>query len=404
MEAEAGLAAKLLALDRLAPVLAAVRAATAPEEGVYLVGGAVRDLLLGRPEFDLDLVVEGDAIAFARRLAEALDGSVLPHETFGTAVVDYGDGARLDVAGTRTETYAEPAALPVVAPGRLEDDLRRRDFTINAMAVSLGEGDFGRLVDPFAGRDDLETGTIRVLHDRSFTDDPTRILRAARYESRLGFMMDGATERLARETAGQLDRLSGERLRSELVLLLDEEQAPRSIARLGELGALRVAPKAADLFERTRALAARYAPEVPAWRLGLAVLAPPNPNEWLDRLRVPRRDADRIADAVTQTPRLAEHLAGPEPTAADLVELLEPHPPETLLLALAQSELPAIRRYFDELGGIRLAIDGRDLAELGLPESPRVGEILGELRRRKLNGELDGRESELAAARELIAG
>ena len=148
-------------------------------EGVYLVGGAVRDLLLGRESFDVDLAVEGDAIEFAR----GLGGEVTAHGRFGTAVVRFPDGRQLDVVTCRRETYAAPAALPDVEAGTIEDDLARRDFTVNAMAASLGS-DFGRLVDPHGGRADLENETIRVLHQQSFVDDPTRIFRAVRYESR----------------------------------------------------------------------------------------------------------------------------------------------------------------------------------------------------------------------------
>ena len=167
-------------------------------EGVYLVGGTVRDILLGEQSFDVDIAVEGDAIELAKALAEALDGRVRPHEKFGTAVVLYGDGGRIDVVTTRTEFYDAPAALPTVEHATIREDLFRRDFTINAMAVSLKGDDLGRLVDPFGGRADLDAGVIRVLHNLSFIDDPTRIFRAIRYENRYGFRMDEHTARLAR--------------------------------------------------------------------------------------------------------------------------------------------------------------------------------------------------------------
>ena len=157
-------------------------------EGVYLVGGTVRDILLGREGFDIDIAVEGDALAFA----EGLGGEVTAHGRFGTAVVRFPDGRHWDVVTARRETYAEPAALPDVEAGTIEEDLARRDFTVNAIAASLGD-DFGRLRDPHDGLADIEAGTIRVLHGRSFVDDPTRIFRAIRYENRLGFRMDDET-------------------------------------------------------------------------------------------------------------------------------------------------------------------------------------------------------------------
>ena len=226
MEDRASIAAELRALDRLAPVLDAAAGAVRAGERVYLVGGTVRDILLGVPSLDVDVVVEGDAVAVAGRLAEALGGSLTAHGRFGTAVVDRGDGSHVDVVTARRETYPEPAALPVVEPGTIEDDLRRRDFTVNALAASLAPDGFGALVDPCGGRADLAAGTIRVLHERSFVDDPTRIVRAVRYESRFGFRMDAATETLARAAvdAGLLGLLTPTRLGDELVTLLAEDR------------------------------------------------------------------------------------------------------------------------------------------------------------------------------------
>ncbi len=407
------IAAELRGLAGAAPVLAAVTSAGA--ESVYLVGGAVRDLLLGAKGFDLDLAVEGDAVAFARRLAEELDGDVVAHGRFGTAVVRYGDGAHVDVVTARRETYAEPAALPAVEPGTIEDDLRRRDFTVNALAVSLAQEDFGRLVDPWNGRHDLERRLLRVLHEASFVDDPTRIFRAIRYENRLGFRMDAATERLAREAvaAGLVGRLSGARLREELVTLLDEEGIAHTVDRLAELGldraidpGLAADAEAARLVARLDRLLAELEVEAPVWRVRLAALArrldPDALRALLTRLKLRRRDVDLIGAAVETAPALATDLAG-DPDPAEVAARAEPHSPDAPLLALALADVPALRGWFTRLRGVRLEITGADLAALGLPESPLVGEVLGELRRRKLRGELDGRESELAAARELIA-
>jgi tRNA nucleotidyltransferase (CCA-adding enzyme) len=409
------LAAELAALERLQPVFEAVAAVSEPFEGVYLVGGTVRDILLGERSFDVDIAVEGDAIALARALAEVLDGRVRPHEKFGTAVVLYGDGERIDVVTARTEFYDAPAALPTVEHATIREDLLRRDFTINAMAVSLKGDDLGRLVDPFGGRTDLEARMIRVLHNLSFIDDPTRIFRAIRYENRYGFRMDEHTVRLARGTIemGLVGDLSSARLRDELVALLDEGDVEHSILRLAELGAdraihphLAADDEAVELLRRLRALCERYGLAIPPWRLGLAVLArrlPPNEvYDWLQCLKVRRRDAEAVAAAVTVGPRIAERLReGAEP--AEVVALADPYAPDAPLYALALADLEPLRAYFERLRDVRLEVSGADLAELGLEESPRVGEVLAELRRRKLNGELDGRDSELAAARELIA-
>ena len=318
----------------------------------------------------------------------------------------------MDVVTARSETYHAPAVLPTVEPGSIDDDLHRRDFTINAMAVSLKGENLGRLVDPFGGRDDLEAGRIRILHDRSFIDDPTRILRAIRYEDRYGFRMDDETVRLAREciATGHVGDLSGARLRDELVALLEEGDVSHAIPRLAELGAEKeVHPhvvadeEAVGLFDRLRELNQRYELGVPAWRLGLEALArklpPAEIAPWLEGLKIRRPDGDQIAAAIVEGPRIADDLGG---TPADIVVAAERHDPDAPLFALALTGSPRLHEYFERLRGVRLEISGADLAELGLGESPRVGEILGELRRRKLNGELDGREAELEAAQELI--
>jgi tRNA nucleotidyltransferase (CCA-adding enzyme) len=406
-----------VAVAHVEPVFAAIADLQNSVDGVYLVGGAVRDVLLGAESFDVDIAVEGDAIGFARALARALEGRYTPHEKFGTAVVQYGDGSRVDVVTTRTERYLAPGALPAVQPATIAEDLHRRDFTINAMAVSLKKADFGRLVHPFGGRKDLQDGVIRVLHDLSFVDDPTRILRAVRYESRYGFRLDEHSEGLARQciARGLVAEVSPVRLRDELLPLLEDSGAARGIARLGELGAdralhsgLRGDADGAALFTRAIVLRDELGVDVPAWRIGLAVLAreltADAAFDWLDGLDVKHRDVELIIGAVTFAPQIVERLRGAPIAPAEIVALADPLAPDTPLLALALEDRPELREYFTHLRGIELEIGGAELAELGLPESPRVGELLAELRRRKLNGELDGRDAELAAARELVGG
>ena len=414
-EVEASLAAELAGLEELQDAFEAISAVSEPYDGVYLVGGTVRDILLGEPNFDVDVAVEGDAIELARSLADALDGRVRAHRKFGTAVVLYREEERIDVVTARTEFYDAPAALPSVEHATIREDLFRRDFTINAMAVSLKGEDFGRLVDPFGGRRDLEAKTIRILHNLSFIDDPTRIFRAIRYESRYGFRMDDHTQRLARGTIemGLVGDLSSARLRDELVALLEEGDAGASILRLAELGAgaaihphLAADEEAVDLLARMRRLNEHYGTAVPSWRLAFAVLARRMPPDevyaWLRRLKVQRRDLERVAAAVTVGPRILERLRGGSAEPADVVAAADPYAPDAPLFAMALDERPELDDYFRRLRNVQLEVSGSDLAELGLGESPEVGEILAELRRRKLNGQLDGRESELAAARELI--
>ncbi|HEU4449943.1 MAG TPA: CBS domain-containing protein, partial [Gaiellaceae bacterium] len=407
---------QLLAVPGLERVFEAAQAVGEGFEGVYLVGGAVRDLLMDEPSFDVDVAVEGDGIAFGRALAAALGGRAVPHDKFGTAIVVY-EGGRVDVATARTEFYDYPGALPAVEKATIRQDLYRRDFTINALAVSLKGEDFGRVVDFFGGLRDLEAGVVRVLHNLSFIDDPTRLFRALRYENRYGFRMDAHTLGLARAVVEMdlVGELSSARLRDELQALLSEHEVGDLLRRMAELRLDRaVHPRlaagedAVALVAELDALREQLAPETPSWRLRLAALArhltPDELYEWFERLKLRRRDADRIADAVTVAPRLRELAAGTAEAAA-LRSLAEPHDPDGVLLALAGAGEPArsrLVRYFEELRAVHLEISGGDLAQLGLTESPRVGAVLEELLRRKLNGELDGRAAELAAARELI--
>ncbi|MBI4299995.1 MAG: CCA tRNA nucleotidyltransferase, partial [Chloroflexi bacterium] len=195
-----------------------VAAREAAEElgfGLYLVGGALRDLLLGRSGPDMDLVVEGDALRLAEALAAKLGARAIFHRRFGTAKLHKGSLV-MDLATARAESYAHPGALPTVRPGALKDDLFRRDFTINAMALGIAGDAAGAIVDPFDSRQDLAARLVRILHPQSFIDDATRIWRAVRYEQRLGFHIEAETERLLRRDVGMLKTISGPRLRREL--------------------------------------------------------------------------------------------------------------------------------------------------------------------------------------------
>lgn len=377
---------------------------------LYLVGGAIRDLLRGEAGItDVDLAVEGEAAAVARRLQQRLDGArVTVHAAFGTSTVRWED-MRVDIARTRSETYARPGALPAVEPAGIEADLLRRDFTVNAIALRLGNGD--SLLDPAGGRGDLERRVIRVLHGASFRDDPTRVFRGVRYAARLGFELDSETEELARAAVsdGLVGHLSGSRVRAELVAVLCEPTAADAVRRLGALGACRAVwpgldcdPETQELLRRVEELRAQHSPRTPAWRSALVVLARHLPDADLPmlahRLTLRRRDAATLRAAVaTPLPR-----EGASPAA--VAEAYASRPVEAALLAGAAGSAAAVD-YLEHLRGVRLAIDGSVLREeLGLEQSPRVGEVLRELLRRKRNGELTTRAAELAAAREILAG
>jgi tRNA nucleotidyltransferase (CCA-adding enzyme) len=404
--------------DPLAGVWRAAREAAAGAP-VYAVGGPVRDLLRGVPGRDADIAIDGDAAELARRLAEVLGATrVTVHKAFGTAVVRT-DKVRIDVAATRSERYPRPAALPVVAPAGIEADLGRRDFTVNALAAVLTEPRFGKVLDPFGGRADLESGLIRVLHPASFRDDPTRLVRAVRYAARLGLALEPGTGELAREAiaGGLVDELSGARARAELVALLGES-APTIAAALAladDLGlpgaihpALAGAAAGSDRIRQADQLREQFGPRVAPWRLRMAVIVRAAGEGQVaaltDRLRLRRGDAAAVRAAATAPARLGAQLAAVA-DPADVAELLDPLPLDAALV-LAADGGPGARPaalYLERLRGIRLEIDGTVLRdELGLAQSPRVGEVLAELLRRKRNGQLADRGSEIAAARDLV--
>ncbi|MCD6486932.1 MAG: CCA tRNA nucleotidyltransferase [Syntrophobacterales bacterium] len=206
----------------------------------YAVGGLVRDLFLRRDNLDIDVVIEGDGITFASGFSVNHNARLLIYKKFGTANLVFPNGLKVDVATARTETYERPAALPLVVPGSINDDMFRRDFSINTLAVSLNPDRFGKLLDLFQARNDIKKRLIRVLHERSFIDDPTRIFRAVRFEKRFGFRIESITEKLIRDAvcAGLIERLSGHRISSELRLILKEENPLLPVRRLDELGVL----------------------------------------------------------------------------------------------------------------------------------------------------------------------
>ena len=392
---------RLPGMDRLLPAL----------EGLpptYLVGGAVRDLLRGGSAVDLDLAVEGDARSVARTLAERLGGTAREHERFGTATVRSPDLV-FDLATTRTETYDAPGALPRVAAAPLAEDLRRRDFTVNAMAVALTGDRLGHLHDPHGGLADLEAGLVRILHPTSFVDDPTRLLRAVRYETRLGSRMDEDTERAARAAvaADALATVSGARIRDELMDLLAEYEAPAAVERLRELGLDRALHESLAVDPELVASASLGAAAIGADR-GLASLAalvagaPEELDPWVADLQLEARERDAVSRAARAAAGIVAELRARERTPSELRDLLGDEPPEALALALALGAPPEpILRWVTDLSGVRLEIGGADLLAAGVPEGPAVGQALEETLRRKLDGLVRGRDEELRTALEL---
>jgi tRNA nucleotidyltransferase (CCA-adding enzyme) len=353
------------AMRRTYPELGPV--ADAAVDPVHLVGGAVRDLLLGRGRADIDLVVEGDADALAAALGVVPQAN---HDRFGTVKIEL-DGHGIDIAAARSESYPEPGALPVVVPGAgIEGDLARRDFTVNAMAVPLrGEA---RLIDPHGGLVDLEAGRLRVLHPASFVDDPTRALRGARYAARLGLALEPETERALR--AADLSSVSADRREAELLRLAAEPTAPQGLELLDGWGLLSLGP-------RWETMAAAL-PELLAESPWDGEVDPAR--AWLEAALGPDDLGADLAHARPARPSQAVSLAGG-------------HDPIELLLARALGA-EWLDDYMGVWRNVGLEIDGADLIAAGVPEGPAVGRGLAEALRRKLDGEIAGSEAELATA------
>jgi len=418
------------------PVLTLVRrAAEAAQQmgfSLYLVGGPVRDLLLGQPVVDLDLVVEGDAIRLARHLAHQFGGRVVAHRRFGTAkwLLDDRvwremgeppppdrDVAAVDFATARTEFYTHPTALPEVERSSIKQDLHRRDFTINTLAIRLDPPHWGELLDFYGGEADLREGVIRVLHSLSFIDDPTRILRAARLEARLGFRLDPRSEALIANALPMLNRVSGERIRHELELILAEEEPERALCRLQRLGVLSQIHPAlhCDRWLVARFRAARRELDPTVWGLeaedrmfvywGLLFyrMEPDALRAVAGRLRVSRseaRDLERLSD-LRRDLDLLPTLRQP----SRICRLLEPYPARLLVVgwvadrrAGVRARLTAFQTRYRPVAPI---LTGEDLKAMGLRPGPLFGRLLTALRDARLDGKITTREEEEALVRKM---
>jgi tRNA nucleotidyltransferase (CCA-adding enzyme) len=387
----------------------------------YLVGGVVRDLLLGREVADLDLVVEGDAASFARTLAGPGD-RLRVHPAFGTAVIHTADGLRADLAGARTEYYPEPGALPRVAEGDLRQDLFRRDFTVNALAIALHPDGHGLLVDYFDGRKDLRRGVLRVLHGLSFVEDPTRAYRALRFSLRLSFTLGRETETLLRAAVrqGVFGALKGARLFRELRPILEGPHPARALELLEAYGLLRAADPRLVRDRRTAERAGRLE-EVLAWhrllyrpvrpRTAVAFLmalterqSPDSRRSLADRFALPRREADLLEGFDLPLRRLITRLGRRDrpPRPSTIFFACRGEPLELLLYAMAktgrETARKAIALYLSRLAETRLEIRGRDLVAAGVEQGPLLGRTMRRTLAARLDGKVRGREEEMAYA------
>ena len=372
----------------------------------YVVGGFVRDLLLQKPVNDLDVIVEGDAIKLGKKLVEAYGGKLTTHFKFNTAIWYLPNSTDfVDLITARKETYEKPGALPTVTPSTMEDDLRRRDFTINAMALRLdGEG-FGEILDPLKGQTDLERGVIRVLHPNSFIDDPTRIFRAIRYEARYGFSMDEETSGLVNtEALKVLHSLSGERIRHELDLILDEDESSKMMLRIVVLDVLSaIHPKTpefnqdyADFLEmdvRLDVQADRRTMGYILWFMDLSeedVILLANRLDFTNELTL-------AVWAGAQLKRSLIHLVGARPS--EWTYALEKLPLLSIYVVYLVSRENDLLSYISLWRHVKPQTTGNDLKAKGLLPGPRFSEILLRLRSAWLDGEVNNESQE----KELLA-
>jgi tRNA nucleotidyltransferase (CCA-adding enzyme) len=381
------------------------------QQRLYLVGGMVRDLFLERCNVDLDLVAEGDAIKLAQTIAATVQGKVIAHSRFGTAKIKWGTRSA-DFVTARAETYARPGALPTVKSGTIKNDLARRDFTINAMAIELNPRHFGEFIDPFGGRQDLKKKLVRVLHEKSFVDDATRIWRALRYEQRLDFRIEPATLLLIKRDIEKLKTISGDRLRHELELVLKEELPEKALRRADEIDALaklHPALKGDDwLTETFEAARERCLPDVPHPELYLSLLCYRLTMSELERLmkylHLTKATAQILRDTLAIKSKTRE-LATPGLAPSEIYELLHGYH----LIAYAANAIGAdsetavehIELYLNALRHVNPALNGEDLKRLGVPKGPRIKEVLQKLREARLDGKISNKKEEEEMVRRL---
>ncbi len=390
--------------------------------GAYVVGGFVRDLFLYRGDEDIDIVIEGDGIAFAKKYARISGARIHTHDKFGTAVIIFPDGYKLDVASARMEYYKFPAALPVVEMSSIKLDLYRRDFTINTLAIQLNPDRFGLLIDFFNAQKDIKEKSIRVLHNLSFVEDPTRVFRAIRFEQRFGFAISRLTNGLIQNAVGMdfFRELSGRRMFNELQLILQEDNPAAAVARLNDFGLLKMVHPALSCDKQVAALL-NAVRQVVAWHdllfldesymkwavYFLALIhrcARSQTQEICRRLELtPRQEALCVtgrAKALESLHWLVRHLPVDNSTLHHRLAGLRT---ELILFMMAATEHEKVKKaislYFTNLRRVSISLRGEDLKRLGVSPGPIFREVFQAVFNAKLNGRVESYEDELAFAR-----
>ncbi len=383
---------------------------------VYVVGGFVRDLLLHIENLDIDLVVEGDGLRFAQLLGSELNAQVTPHPRFGTSVLNLGDGSHLDVATARLEVYKEPAALPIVKPGSIQEDMDRRDFSINSLAIKLDQEGSYPLLDFNKGKQDLEQKIVRALHPKSFIDDPTRIFRAIRFEQRLGFLLDQETKTWLENGIPGIDKLSGHRLFNELVAIFKEKKVTPCLMRLQELAVIKEIVPELNWGKSDRQNLEQLGVEVNktengvfigevdlvlVWLLGM--LWPLDDSIFLrvlDRFDLKGSTAEKLKNDRDRCRSILNKFEGIEPVSSiEVYKTFNSTSIESAYWLLAVSPKEGIRsgveRYFSNLKeASQVSLTGDDLIYMGLKPGPLFQEVFQDLCRGRLEGKIHSREDE----------
>ena len=383
------------------------RRATGKGISVYLVGGPVRDAVLNVPAKDLDFVLIGDAPALAADLAEELGGQLTVHPRFGTATVEI-EGDRVDVVTARKETYPSPGSLPVVSASTLEDDLARRDFSINAMALPLS-GDSPEVIDPHGGLEALAGKSVATLHPGSFADDPTRMLRAVRYEQRLGFKITEETLSQMRQAIndGHVDSVSGDRWRQEFQKIFQEDRAAKMLLRAIEVGALGAVHPALTDGQRLTRLAGESGLDPSDFLASLAVsFSAADGAGFTRRLNLPSDWARGVRDTIVLREKQSA-ISGPSVRPSDVCMALDGLDPSAIAALARFSDNPQVvarlRQYLDEWRLVSPALTGDDLLAMGVTPGPMVGQVLRELTTAKLDGLVGNEEGERALVNQIIS-
>lgn len=392
---------------------------------VFMIGGIVRDLFLGIKNYDLDIVVEGEGIKLARELSRDLGGRIKSHEKFGTAIVILEDGFKIDVATARREFYEYPAAFPKVELSSIRKDLYRRDFTINAMAIQLNQKYFGKLIDFFGGQRDLRTGTIRVLYNLSFVEDPARIIRAIRFEQRYNFKMDRTTEDFLKKAIDDklLSRLRKKRITEELILILKEENPVKSLKRMEELGALKYILPEVELNEETVKRLNKVKDSYNFWKRNIPDekielwviyfcclirnLKKVQMQRIIKRLTIKQKSLNKINYCYSNLAQIIKMISQKDKISPSVIYLkLKGLPNEALFLAMAESDTNIVKErinnYFEKYKKEILYISGKELKELQIKPGPIYSQILNKLFCAQLDGEVKNKRDEIRFVKNIL--